>query len=144
MFDIEVTQEMIDKFREVMPAFADIIKWPDEVVSMALCEALCEAGGRGWGELDLNDCRNFKRRGVFFYAAHWLSITYTSGAGATDPGNIDPSARLNLSGKSVGDESITYRITAIEGTGDDFLSLTLYGVQYSRMRRRSAMGARAV
>lgn len=142
--DIEITQEIIDKFREVMPAFADPVKWPDEVVSMALCEADAETGGRGWGALDLEDCHNFKRRGMFFYAAHWLSITYNSGVGATDPSNIDAAARLNLAGKSVGDESITYRITGIQSAEDDFLSLTLYGVQYLRLRRRSAMGARAV
>lgn len=142
--DIEITQEMIDKFREVMKRFVDPIKWPDDVVSMALCEAMAECGGRGWGALDLTNCGNFKRRGVFFYAAHWLSITYNSGAGATDPSNIDSAARLNLAGKSVGDESITYRITAIQSAEDDFLSLTLYGVQYLRLRRRSAMGARAV
>ena len=142
--DIEITQEMIGKFREVMPAFADLVKWPEDVVSMALCEALCEAGGHGWGALDINNCKNFKRRGVFFYAAHWLSITYNSLAGATVPGNIDAAARLNLAGKSVGDESISYRITGIQSAEDDFLSLTLYGVQYLRLRRRSAMGARAV
>ncbi len=142
--DIEITQEMIDKFREVMPAFADIVKWPDDVVSMALCEAMAECGGRGWGTLDLTNCGNFKRRGVFFYAAHWLSITYNSLAGAIDPTNVDAAARLNLAAKSVGDESITYRITAIQSAEDDFLSLTLYGVQYLRLRRRSAMGARAV
>jgi len=142
--DIEITQEMIDKFREVMPAFSDVIKWPDDVVSMALCEAMAECGGRGWGTLDLTNCGNFKRRGVFFYAAHWLSITYNSLAGATVPGNIDAAARLNLSSKSVGDESISYRITAIQSAEDDFLSLTLYGVQYLRLRRRSAMGCLAV
>ena len=142
--DIEITQEMIDKFREVMPAFADLVKWPDDVVSMALCEGMAECGGRGWGSIDLTNCGNFKRRGVFFYAAHWLSITYNSLAGATVPGNIDAAARLNLAGKSVGDESITYRITAIQSAEDDFLSLTLYGVQYLRLRRRSAMGALAV
>lgn len=142
--DIEITQEMIDKFREVMPAFADVVKWPDDVVSMALCEAMAECGGRGWGTLDLTNCGNFKRRGVFFYAAHWLSITYNSLAGAIDPTNVDAAARLNLAAKSVGDESITYRITAIQSAEDDFLSLTLYGVQYLRLRRRSAMGARAV
>lgn len=142
--DIEITQEMIDKFREVMPAFADLVKWPEDVVSMALCEAMAECGGRGWGTLDITNCGNFKRRGVFFYAAHWLSITYNSLAGATVPGNIDAAARLNIAGKSVGDESITYRITAIQSAEDDFLSLTLYGVQYLRLRRRSAMGARIV
>lgn len=143
--DIEITQEMIDKFREVMPAFADIVKWPDDVVSMALCEAMAETGSSSrWGTLDLNNCGNFKRRGMFFYAAHWLSITYNGLNGATDPSNIDAAARLNLSSKSVGDESITYRITGIESTANDFLSLTIYGVQYVRLRKRAGMGCLAV
>jgi hypothetical protein len=139
-----ITPELTAAFRESQPAFADVVKWPDDVVSMALCEAMAECGGRGWGVLDLTNCGNFKRRGVFLYAAHWLSITYNSGSGATDPANIDAAARLNLAGKSVGDESITYRITSIQSAEDDFLSLTLYGVQYLRLRRRAAMGARVV
>ena len=139
-----ITPEIIAAFRDAIPAFSDETKWPDSVITDALCEAFPECGSRGWGHFVVDDCQNFKRRGVFFYAAHWLSITYNTGAGATDPNDIDSAARLNLSSKSVGDESITYRITQIQSAGDDFLSLTLYGVQYLRLRRRAAMGARAV
>lgn len=140
-----ITQEIVDKFREVQPAFTDVTKWPDGVVSEALCEADAETGSASrWGTFDLNDCHNFKRRGMFYFAAHWLSITYNGLNGATDPGNIDPTARLNLSAKSVGDESITYRITGIESTANDWLSLTLYGVQYVRLRKRAGMGCLAV
>jgi len=139
-----ITPEMITAFRSAQPAFSDVVKWPDNVVEQAFCEALPECGGSGWGALDINDCQNFKRRGVFLYAAHLLSITYNTAAGATDPSNIDAAARLNLAAKSVGDESVSFRITAIQDSNDDFLSLTLYGVQYLRLRRRSAMGARAL
>lgn len=141
---IEITPAIIAAFRDAMPAFSDDTKWPDSAITDALCEAFPECGGRGWGAFIVDDCQNFKRRGVFFYAAHWLTITYNSGAGATDPTDVDGTARLNLSGKSVGDESIQYRITSIQSAEDDFLSLTLYGVQYLRLRRRAAMGARAV
>ena len=139
-----ITPELLAAFRAAQPAFSDLTKWPDSVVTEAFCEAFPECGGRGWGELDINDCHNFKRRGMFYFAAHWLSITYNGLNGATDPNDIDAAARLNLAGKSVGDESITYRITQIQSAEDDFLSLTLYGVQYLRLRRRAAMGARAV
>lgn len=140
-----ITPEIIAAFRDAMPAFSDDTKWPDSVITDALCEADSETGSVSrWGVLDINDCRNFKRRGMFFYAAHWLSITYNTAAGATDPNDIDPAARLNLSSKSVGDESITYRITGIESTANDFLSLTIYGVQYVRLRRRAGMGCLAV
>ena len=141
---VEITPEILAAFRASKPAFSDETKWPDNVITDALCEAFPECGGRGWGNFVVDDCQNFKRRGVFFYAAHWLSITYNTGSGATDPNDIDSAARLNLSSKSVGDESVSYRITAIQSAEDDFLSLTLYGVQYLRLRRRAAMGARIV
>ena len=77
---VEITQEIIDAFRASKPAFSDVTKWPDEVVTEAFCEAFPECGGCGWGVFDVTDCQNFKRRGVFLFAAHWLSIEYTTGA----------------------------------------------------------------
>lgn len=141
---VEITQEIIDAFRASKPAFSDVTKWPDEVVTEAFCEAFPECGGRGWGVFDVTDCQNFKRRGVFLFAAHWLSIEYTTGAGATDPTSVNPTARLNVAAKSVRDESVTYRVGAIQSTADDYLSLSNYGVQYLRLRRRAGMGARSL
>ena len=141
---VEITQEIIDTFRVNKPAFSDVTKWPDEVVTEAFCEAFPECGGRGWGVFDVTDCQNFKRRGVFLFAAHWLSIEYTTGAGATNPTSVNPTARLNVAAKSIRDESVTYRVGAIQSTQDDWLSLSNYGVQYLRLRRRAGMGARAV
>jgi hypothetical protein len=139
----EITSDMIAQFRGAMPAFRDETKWPCDVVTEAFCEALPETGGRGWGVLDITDCQNFRRRGLFFFAAHWLSVTYTD-SGAADPTNIASTARLNVAAKSVGDESVTYRVGAMQDTADDWLSLTNYGVQYYRLRKRASMGARAV
>ena len=138
-----ITTELIAAFRASQLAFSDETKWPDAIVQEAFCEAFPEVGGRGWGALDINDCQNFKRRGLFYFAAHWLSVTYTD-AGAADPSSITSTARLNVAAKSVGDESITFRVGAIQRTEDDWLSLTNYGVQYLRLRRRASMGARAV
>ena len=142
-----ITPELIAAFRASQLAFADVTKWPDDIVQESFCEAFPEVGGRGWGTLDITDCQNFKRRGLFYFAAHWLSVTYTDvGAGDTpeSQSNISSVARLNVAAKSVGDESITYRVGSIQRTEDDWLSLTNYGVQYLRLRRRAAMGARAV
>lgn len=141
---VEITAEVVTAFREVQRAFGDVTTWPDDVVEDALCEADAETGGRGWGAFQLSDCRNFKRRGMFLFAAHWLATTYISPDGATDPTNISPTARLNVAAKSVGDESVTYRVGGIQSTENDWLSLTNYGVQFLRLRRRAAMGARAV
>ncbi len=139
---MEITQDVVDLFRSNMAAFTDTDKWGDAVVSEALCEADCETGGRGWGAYG-TDCHNFKRRGMFLFAAHWLVTTYLQNT-AEDPTNISPTARLNVASKSVGDESIAYRIGAIQETENDWLSLSNYGVQYLRLRKRAGMGALAL
>lgn len=138
----DITPAVIASFRNEQKAFTDLTKWPDDIVEQALCEADAETGGRGWGSF-VDECRNFKRRGMFLYAAHWLAVTYLKQT-AEDPEDISPTARLNTAAKSVGDESITFRVGAIQSTENDYLSLTNYGVQYLRLRRRAAMGARVV
>lgn len=138
----DITPAVITSFRDQMKAFSDDTKWPNDVVEDALYEADTETGSRGWGAFK-DDPRNFKRRGMFFYAAHWLAVTYLKQT-AENPDDISPTARLNVAAKSVGDESITYRVGALQDTADDWLSLTNYGVQYYRMRKRAAIGARVV
>lgn len=139
---VEITAEIITSFREDQPAFTDDIRWPDSVVRKALCEADQETGSSRWRAFE-DICSNLKRRGMYYYAAHWLVVTYLTGD-ASDPSVISPVARLNVSAKSVGDESITYRVGAIQETEEDWLSLSNYGVQFLRLRRRVGMGALAV
>lgn len=138
-----ITAEIIAAFRASQRAFTSETTWSDAVVTDALNEAFPECGGRRWGSFDVKDAQNFKRRGVFYYAAHWLSVTYTD-SGAEDETAITSSARLNVASKSVGDESLSYRVTAMEETSTDWLTLTNYGVQYLRLRNRVNKGAMAV
>lgn len=139
---VDINAAVITSFRDTMAAFTDDSKWPDDIIEQALFEADAETGGSGWGSFK-NEPRNFKRRGMFYYAAHWLSSTYVDQT-AADASNISPSARLNVASKSVGDESVSYRVGQMQSTEDDFLSLTNYGVQYLRLRKRAGMGARVV
>lgn len=141
---LEITDEIVDAFRVKQPAFNDPKVWPHDSVFEALIEAVTETGGSGWGAYDPTAQGNFKQRGMFYFAAHWLAVTYTTSAGACDPSAISATARLNVASKSVGDESIVYRVGAIQDTENDWLSLTNYGVQFLRLRRRAGMGARAV
>lgn len=137
---MEITAEMITAFRTFMPAFVDETKWPDNLVTTALCEAETETGSSRWGAFQL-ECGNFKWRGMQYYAAHWLSINYGT-LGATAAPNSE--ARLNVMGKSVGDESVQYRTPSMMLVGDDWLTYTNYGTQFWRLRRRAGMGAKAV
>lgn len=139
---MEITQVRVNEFRQHMQAFTDIVKWSNDVVMMMLCEADCETGGKRWGVYD-NTCHNLKRRGMHYYCAHMLVSQYVQGT-AEDPTNIKPDARLNVSSKSVGDESLSFRITAMEATTTDFLSTTFYGVNFLKLRQRVGMGAMAI
>jgi hypothetical protein len=139
---MDITTEIIDAFRAAYPEFSDVPTWPLNQVTKALCEGDVETGStKRWGGY-VDDCHNFKQRGMFLFAAHWLASTYPNGA--ADPAVVNPAARLNISGQSVGDESIQFRITEIQSTGDDWLSTTIYGTQFLRLRRRAGMGAMAV
>ena len=135
---MDITQEMIDLFRVRFTAFADDSKWSDDTIMSALCEGDAETGGRGWGAYD-TPCQNFKQRGMFLYAAHWIASTYPKGETSTSGG-----AKSGVSGKSVGDESITFNVATVTTQGDQWLASTGFGQQWIRLRRRAGMGARAV
>lgn len=137
-----ITQAMIDAFRAypLMKAFTDPAKWPDELIEEALCEADTETGSCRWGAFEL-ECHNFKWRGMIYFAAHWLSTNFGTAGVTADPAS---EARLNVQAKAVGDESIQYRVPVMMDVGSDWLTYTVYGQQFYRLRRRAGMGAIAV
>lgn len=137
-----ITPEMIAAFRSnpVFKAFADPVKWHDEYIVEALCEAGTETGSSRWGALELT-CDNFKWRGMQYFAAHWLATNFAT-LGASGTPNSE--ARLNVAQKSVGDESIAYRVPQMMDAGTDWLTYTNYGQQFYRLKKRAGMGAKAV
>lgn len=137
---MEITPEIISAFRDNVKAFDDSTKWSDDVISDALYEADAETGGKGWGAYE-NAPGNFKRRGMFAYAAHWLAVTYPTGETVMSGGQ-----KSAVASKSVGDESVSY-VTgnlANASTGEVWLASTGFGQQFIRLRRRAGRGARAV
>lgn len=131
---VDITDEVIADFRRFCPAFSDFNEWPSQVIEQRLIEGDCETGAEAWGLYRPGDGRSTKRSGMFYYAAHQLASFY--GESANDPTDIESSARLNIASKSIGDESVSYRISAIENTSEDYLSTTVYGVNFVRLRRR--------
>lgn len=124
-----------------MQAFSDTTKYPDSLIQYALCEADTETGSCRWGAYEA-ECHNLKQRGLFYYAAHWLSVYYPAPNGIDSDANQE--ARLNVASKTVGDESISYRVPAMMEVSDDWLTWSVYGQQYYRLRKRVGMGALAV
>ena len=139
---MEITSDIIDNFRNNYPEFP-ITNWSDAILTRALCEGDVETGSKRWGAY-FNDCHNFKQRGMFLFTAHWLVMNNGAQGDVGRESVVDFTARLNLSGKSVGDESVQYRITEIQSSGDDWLSISIYGTQFLRLRQRAGMGAMAL
>ena len=139
---MEITTEIVTAFRLSKPEYKDAGLWPEEVMIDALCEGDAETGGSGWGEFDIDDCQNFKGRGLYFYAAHLLKSTY-SGSAICDS-NVQTGAKLVVASKSVGDESVTFATGAFAtmSSGDAWLATTSYGQQWLRLRRRAARSGR--
>lgn len=137
---MRITPAIVADFRAYYSGqFSDAAVWPDDIIADVLCEADAETGGSGWGAFDL-ECNNFKRRGMYLFAAHWLTFFYGDNP-ATGIGGI---ARLNTQSKQVGDESISYRVAAMMDAGNDALTYTVYGQQFYRLRKRAGMGARVI
>lgn len=119
--------------------FSDNTKFPDELIAEALAEADSETGGSGWGAYQM-EAHNFKRKGMYYFAAAWLQNNFPAGVNGSSSGE----ARLNIAEKSVGDESVSYRVPSIMEVGDDWLTWSIFGQQFFRLRKRAGMGARAV
>ena len=132
----DVTPEVIADFRRMMKAFTDTEKWPDYVVEGLMIETDCWTGGKIWGCFDIKNDRNLKKRGWYYLTAHFLVSMYGDTGVAGDPTNISSEARLNISAKTVADESVQYRITEMEDTVNDFVGTTIYGVIYMNIRNR--------
>lgn len=120
-------------------AFADTTKFPDSLIQYALCEADSETGSSRWGAYQ-PECHNLKQRGMFYFAAAWLSMFYPEGIDS----EVNQEARLNVASKSIGDESVSYRVPSMMEVSDDFLTWSVYGQHYYRLRKRVGMGALAV
>ncbi len=140
---MEITPAIIQDFRDAIPAFADVPTWPDDVVEKGLCEGDAETGGSCWGAYD-DECHNFKQRGMFYYAAHWLTVMYPQGGDNNQSGSGGGSFGA-VSSKTVGDESISYAVNAVDaGSAQAWLSSTGWGTQFLMLKRRAGMGARVV
>ncbi|RIY41954.1 DUF4054 domain-containing protein [Neopusillimonas maritima] len=137
---MEITPAIITDFRGYFNGqFSDAQVWSDDIITDLLCQADSETGGSGWGKFGL-DCQNFKRRGMYYFAAAWLTFLY----GKNPANGIDHNARLNVQNKSVGDESVAYRVPAMMEVNNDALTYTSYGQAFYRLRKRAGMGARVV
>ncbi len=140
---LEITPEIIAAFRAAYPKFSNTTTWPDSIVEQALCYADAETGSSGWGVYD-DECHNFKQRGMFLWAAHWLTVMYPNGGDGSESGSGGGSGGPTSS-KQVRDESASFAINAVDvGSDKQWLGATGFGQQFLQLKRRAGMGARVV
>lgn len=136
-----ITPEILVEFRAYFGGrYSDAAIWPDDLMYDVLASADFETGGQGWGPYYTGVQYSLKKHGMFLYAAAYLSSFYGDDPSQT----IDPNARLNVAGKSVGDESTQYRVAAMMDAGNDFLTFTTFGQEFYRLRKRAYLAARAI
>lgn len=136
---MDITQDVIDDFRFEMRDFRDVSRWPDEDVETALYEAKPEAGGPRWGKFKVGDRDSKARKALYLLAAHYLSLTYPDST-AADGAVVRTSTPLNIASKSVGDTSLAYRVGEMQSAEDDYLSTTIYGTRFLKLRQNIAGG----
>ena len=131
-------------FRLDFPEFSDKSKWPDRTIERALEEADTETSGSRWGTFK-DDYKNRKRKGLYLFAAHWLTSYYPTGASADS--NKMAGATGQVQSKSVGDESVSFAVLAPKSVGEAstaWLLKTQYGTEFLRIRKRVLMGGMTV
>lgn len=137
---ITITPEVIAEFRTAYPQFADLTTWPDSIVEKALCEGDVATGSSRWGAYQ-DECHNFKQRGMFLYAAHWLTVYYPRGGNQAP----DPNPNWAWNSKTVRSQSISYDTGSQNlNPSDAWLLSTLYGQQFYREMRKAALGGVSV
>lgn len=136
-----ITPEILAEFRAYFGGrYSDAAIWPVGLMYDTLAAADFETGGSGWGPYYTGMPYSLKKHGMFLYAAAYLTTFYGDDPSAP----IDGNAALNVAQKSVGDESIGYRVASMMDAGNDFLTFTKFGQEFYRLRKRACLGARAV
>lgn len=114
-----------EKLRLLFPEFADISRWPDNVVSFFLQEAAAELEPKAW--------RHLYERGSIALAAHMMAIRKAS---LSADASALPASSGSVSSIKTGDEQISYA-TSTGGSSSAFdasLLTTPYGLEYIRLR----------
>lgn len=135
---MDITAEVVTAFRDYYEEFSSVTEWPDRDVIRALEEADDETGAR-WGAYKP---RSIKLRGMFAFAAHRLAMGSLRRSVANGGGMA--STPYAVSSKSVADESVSYAVptpTMIEQINNGDLMLTVYGLEFLRLRKRAGAGA---
>ena len=132
--DMEITNDVINQFREYYSEFASTTTYPDALVKKSLNRANNATAGSIWGAFEYSDYNASTRaEALFAYAAHALTLEKKNFE--TVKGGGFSSAVMPVSGKSVGDESESYTRAAFTSE-KEALGSTQYGQDYLALYAR--------
>lgn len=135
---MEITDEVIEAFREECSGFDDTTIWPKGSVQRALAKADRETGGACWGPYGEG---TIKQDAMFAFAQHTLMIK-KGVSKAANKGGISTAIGA-IQSKTVGDESVTYAVASpnnINDAGTNLLASTTPGQEFIRLRNQVVSG----
>lgn len=137
---MEITVDHISAFRQKYKEFGDTTCWSDTTVLDALIEGDTETGSNRWGGYE-DDPHNFKQRGMFTFAAHYILALFPQG-----DHTMTGTSKFAVSSRSVGDESEAYNMGDLANlsVGDSWLATTSFGQMFMRLRKRAGRCAGVV
>lgn len=133
---MNITESIIDDFLKSYSQF-DNDNYTKDTINNALCEGDFETGANKWGSYS-EDCHNYKRKGMFTYAAFYLIAFFPIGSS-----NPKSEAKGNIQSKSIGDESVSFDTSNDpnnKSTDASFLGSNIFGQQFMRLRRMRSTG----
>lgn len=118
------------RFRELFPAFIDLVRFPTAQVELYLDLAFKQLDVRRWG--DMHDL------GQQLFVAHLLTLDdLDTQAGAR--GNANGAQPGVVTSKSVGGVSLSYDTSSVMEQGAGFWNATSYGRRFWRFMRLAGM-----
>lgn len=118
-------------FRAYFPAFADPLKYPDDICRFYLDLAFGMVRSERWGDAFPT--------GQMLWAAHFITLDADDAAAAA-AGKPAGSVSGLATSKSVGSVSVGYDMTTASEEGAGHWNQTLYGRRFWRMTRLAGMG----
>ncbi|CAL9984528.1 virion structural protein [Vibrio phage D81] len=135
---MDITDDVVQAFREECSGFDDSTIWKSGTVERALKKADRETGGECWGMYGEG---TVKQEGMFAFASHHLMIKRGVNMSVKNGGIA--SAVGAVTSKSVGDESVSFAVAtpgSLSETGESLLASTTPGQEFIRLRNQVVTG----
>lgn len=113
-------------FRKSFPEFADLDRYPDDMVTFWSTLATAQVNSCRWGAMTLN--------GIYLYTAHEITLAAQNQKAAVI-GGVPGSTSGPVNSKTVGSVTASYDTAQAAEKDAGYWNLTTYGKQFIRLAR---------